>query len=287
MVLSVTNDLTSGNLAARARSYDRVTTLVLGQDEGVATPDARPREPVAGPLDALAAHFPDAVPVADFVTWTDWALAGFGFRPVNVLALVDVCRDELMLGFQHAVRATWGPTFDAGSLAALPLLGRTGIGAALSHAPGEDGRHRFVVFAFPHIGIDDAGVVGSVRRPGIRHGTTACGALVAARAQLATEPLGRLAFDDDDVEMSLLRRVLRAELGEAPMPDLVTLTEVVRRRVTSELERLVAGLTEVGSPVDHAMLSGVVVHAPDGSDLVALAAAYVVIDGCRRDLARD
>ena len=55
-----------------------------------------------------------------------------------------MCRDELMSGFDEAVSEVWGRPFGVGALAGLVFLGRTGLQAALSHVPGEDGRHRFV-----------------------------------------------------------------------------------------------------------------------------------------------
>lgn len=238
--------------------------------------------------DPVLEQYPGAVALPDFMLWTDWVLERFGFRPVNALALVAVCRDELMLPFRRAVRATWGPAFDAASLAALPFLGRTGIGAALGHTPGEDGRHRFVVFAFTHIGIDVDGTVGVAHRPGIRRGTTACGALVALGLELAAAaPSGAapsdapVSLDLDDVEMSLLRARVAHVLGGRPAPHLVGLTELVRAEAAADLQRLVSGLGTAGRPVDHVMISGVVVHGPDGTDLVAPAAVEVVVDGVR------
>jgi hypothetical protein len=49
--------------------------------------------------------------------------------------VLSVCRDELLLPVEDAVHEVWGPSFDASSLAGLPLLGRTGMAAALGHTP--------------------------------------------------------------------------------------------------------------------------------------------------------
>ncbi len=230
----------------------------------------------------MAAPYPDTLPVGDFVTWTDWVLSRFGFRPSNALPLLSVCRDELMLPLVDAVHATWGPSFDASSLAGLPFLGRTGIAAALGHAPGEDGRHRFVLFVLPHVGIDADGDVGVVRRRGVRRDTAACGALVAVRSQLGHGAPPRP--DPHDLEMGLLRDRLAGALGDAGVPDLLGLTELVRTQAVAELDALVAALGSPEAPVDHAVLSGVVVHGPDGSDVVAPLAASVRIDGRRHRL---
>jgi hypothetical protein len=225
----------------------------------------------------MAEPYPDAIPVDDFVTWTDWVLSRFGFRPSNVLPLLSVCRDELMLPLVDAVHGTWGPSFDASSLAGLPFLGRTGLAAALGHAPGEDGRHRFVLFVLPHVGVDGEGGVGVVRRPGVRRDTAACGALVVISEELAAPgPAGE--DDPDDLEMGLLRAHVAARLVDVPVPGLPVLTDLVRREAVAVLDRLVAELGTPAAPVDHAVFSGVLVHRPDGVDEVAPREAFVTID---------
>lgn len=241
----------------------------------------------------------DGVPPRDLARWSEWTLTRVGFRPSNALLVLSVCRDELMLPAQEALHEVWGPAFDASSLAGLPTLGRTGMAAALGHTPGEDGRHRFVVVALTHVGVGADGTVGLVARRGIRRATTACGALVAALERLqqagaADDPdpkdVDADGVDPDDVEMSLLTRALVRDVAEAggAVPDLLDLTETTRRHATARLERLVGGLADAaragdGAPVDHAMLSGLVVHAPEG-DVVVIREAHVVLDGVRRVL---
>lgn len=219
----------------------------------------------------------ESVSSEDFVTWSEWALARVGFRPSNCLAVVSVCRDELMADFDAAVADVWGRPFEVGALAGLVFLGRTGVQAALSHVPGEDGRHRFVVFCFPHIGIDENGVVGRTQRRGMQRATTACGALAAFRAQLV-EGEGDFLLDTFDVEQSLLRIRLEAMLEPASTPTLVDLTELARRAAVDDMTSFI-DLARGREPVDVAYLSGVVVHLPDGDDRVAAVQAHVVIDG--------
>jgi hypothetical protein len=219
----------------------------------------------------------DSVAVADFVTWSEWALARVGFRPSNCLALVDVCRDELMSGFDDAVSRVWGRPFDIGSLAGLVFLGRTGVQAALSHVPGEDGRHRFVVFCFPHIGLDSDGTIGRVQRRGMSRASAACGALVAFRSQLEGGPRD-FALDVDDVEQSLLRMRLSELVPEGTVPSLSDLTELARRAAVQDVRRFV-DLARGHEPVDVAYISGILVHLPDDEDHVAAVHAEVLIDG--------
>lgn len=224
--------------------------------------------------------YADALGVEEFLAWTSLALGSHGFARESSLPLVSVCRDELMFPFVDAVTEHWGHCFDVSSLAGLPLLGRTGVAAALGHTPDEDGRHRLVVFAFPHIGFD--GVVGSVHRPGVPGETTACGAIEVARTALARGVSG-VVLDRHDVEESLLVARLREVLGDAPVPDLVAVTDLVRRAAVEELGLLLGDLGSPTVPVDVALVSGVVVHGPR-DDVVALSSATLQVDGVRTEL---
>jgi len=221
------------------------------------------------------------VPVPALLDWTRDALAAYGFHEQTALPLVSVCRDELMFGFVDAVTAHWGHAFDLSSLAGLPLMGRTGLAAALGHAPDDDGRHRLVVFAFPHIGAD--GGIGAVHRPGVPGTTAACGAVSVARTALATGVSG-VVLDPHDIEESLLVQRLRRVLGTGEVPDLPAVTELVRRAAVEELALLLADLSTPDIVVDWALVSGVVVHLHD-VDAVTLTAATVVVDGVATELA--
>jgi hypothetical protein len=227
-------------------------------------------------VEDLRVQLTESVAVDDFVTWSEWALARVGFRPSNTLAVVDVCRDELMADFDDAVSVVWGKPFDIGALAGMVFLGKTGLQAALSHVPGEDGRHRFVVFCFPHIGFDDEGTVGRVLRRGMSRASTACGALAAFRSELAT---GDRAFslDTDDVEQSLLRMRLAPLVPGTEVPSLLGLTELARATAVADVRHFV-DLARGSEPVDVAYISGIVVHLPEGVDRVVSVAAEVIID---------
>lgn len=226
------------------------------------------------------------VEVDDFLLWSEWALARVGFRPSNCLAVVDVCRDELMASVDESIAEVWGRPFQAGSLGALVFLGRTGLQAALGHVPGEDGRHRFVVFCLPHIGIDEHGIVGRVQRRGMHRETSACGALAAFRADLVSGREGAhpgTVADPDDVEQSLLRQRLLSMIGAGEVPGLPALTDLARRAAVEDMRRFI-DLARGSEPVDVAYLSGIVVHLPDGVECVSAVSAEVVIDGVVIDL---
>ena len=228
-------------------------------------------------LAAARAALGETAPLDDFVTWSEWALARVGFRPSNCLPVLAVCRDEIMGETEDAISATWGRSFHVGSLAGLVFTGRTGLSAALSHVPGEDGRHRFVTFCLPHIGIDGDGVIGRVQRRGMHRESAACGALANLRDRLASGSLA-LDIDPDDVERSLMDRRIAALLPPAGVPSLPELTELVRIAADADLRRYV-DLVRGDEPVDVAYISGIVVHLPGHVDHVAAVRAEVIIDG--------
>lgn len=233
--------------------------------------------PVDLALAALADRYGETVAVDDFMTWSEWALARVGFRPSNCLPVVAVCRDELMADFGRAVTDVWGQPFGAGSLAGLVFLGRTGVQAALGHVPGEDGRHRFVVFCFPHIGIDADGTLGRVQRRGMYRASSACGALASFRARLEAGERA-VELDVDDVEQSLLRMRLQPLVGTGATPSLLSLTELARQACVDDMTRFI-DIARGAEPVDVASISGIVFHLPDGTDHVADVRAEVTIDG--------
>lgn len=225
---------------------------------------------------ALALHYPTAVTLDAFAEATRSALAPHGFEPGNCLPLIGVCRDELMFAVEQRVHEEWGPAFDLSSLAAMVLLGRSGMAAAAHHAPDDAGRRRFVIIVLPHIGIAADGTVGQVQRDGQHEPSIACGALAKIHTELATGQLD-LALDRHDLELSLVRMELLRRITYGSVPGLPELTDVARQAASAEAARLASELVH-DPDCDVALISGTVVHGPDG-DFVAPAECFVSLEG--------
>ena len=195
--------------------------------------------------------------------------------------MVAVCRDELVFDVESGVTDRWGPAFDLGSLAGMLFLGRTGVQAALHHAPSSDGRHRYVVIALPHIAIDADGSVGVVRRPGQHAPSSACGALLAFQQELAAGQV-KADIDPSDLEQTLLRHRLFRLIEFTEIPDLVTVTALARQAITEDLRAAAAVLAEQPHS-DVAVFVGTLVHGPDGAELIAPGDAFVTVDGGRTE----
>lgn len=215
----------------------------------------------------LNEYFPDAVPIEDYVKRTHAAALPYGLVSENTLAMVGVCRDELTWALGEPVRAAWGPPFVMGAMAGMLLFGATGLRAAMAHAPGADGRQRFVVYAMPHVGIDTDGVLGFVNRPGQGRRTAACGALMAFRNELADGGKVNVDLDPADLEMSLLRQRLLRAIPYGEVPGVVEFTRIAAEVILEDLLYTASSLTE-WADADVAVFTGIQVHTPDGDYVV-------------------
>lgn len=224
--------------------------------------------------------FPGALPEREYVATTRELLSPHGFTSDNTLACVAVCRDEIAGHMVGDVEEAWGPSFSLASLAGMVTAGRSGIRAALHHGPVEGGRQHLLIYAMPHIAIGEDGAVGQVLRVGLPRPSTACGALVALRAELAR---GEVAgdFDPHDIEQSLLRQRLLPLIDHREVPSLVELTRIAAQAIDEDLRSILAivGSEEPRSPVSGAMFTGIQIHGPGGTDAVWPRSGYLAVDG--------
>ena len=212
-------------------------------------------------------EFPGALPAADFVEAWRRQCFGAGFDASTALLAVGVCRDEVCFPFVAQLEALWGPAFQLGSLGGLLTVGRTGIAAVASHAPREPGEPvRYVVVAAAHIGVDEAGTFGYLRREHQEVSSRTCGALMAFRDELLTSRL-HLGYDPVDPEMSLLRERILTALVYGEIPEPVELTQVVARVIDEDLRALLDWIRADAVPdreVRTAVVTGVLVHTAQG-----------------------
>jgi hypothetical protein len=144
-------------------------------------------------------------------------------------------------------------------------MGRTGLDAARRHVPEAELPVRVAFFVFPHIGIDAGGEIGNIRRQGRLHTSRACGAIITMHDQFLSGQV-RLEFDPTDPEMSLLRQRIAPQLLGRDVPDLVTMTTMVRDAALEDL--LATGITTGGPVGDLAIFSGLLVNGPEETSWV-------------------
>ena len=237
----------------------------------------------------LQGHFPGSIPEAEFVERTAQLLEREGFTKENTLAAVALCRDEIARSLFVDVEDRWGPSFSLASLAGMITAGRTGISAALSHAPTQDGRKHIVVYAMPHIAIDRYGTIGQVQRPGLSEPSSACGALTQFRNGLLAGH-HQIGVDRFDAEQSLLGHRLQPMIEHGEVPDLVDLTKWAASAIEDDLRDIIDDVLAESADnsdvrPDGATFTGVQIHGPDNANYVWPRNAHLVVDGALQDMA--
>lgn len=198
----------------------------------------------------------------EYMKRTIEALVPHGLIPGQTLPMAGLCRDELTVELTRRISTTWGPPFRLGSLAAMLLMGASGLGAAMQHAPKVDGKQRAVVYVMPHVGICEDGTLGAVNRPGQDKASTACGALIRLRDELARGEL-RTGLEQYDMEMSLTRQRMLGALRYGAVPDVVELTTTARDVILDDLLHI-GELVPAWGQADVAIFSGIQIHTGEG-----------------------
>lgn len=211
-------------------------------------------------------------------------LAPLGFTRANTLAAVSICRDELTQHLLAEVELRWGPAFGLGGLGGVPVLGRTGWGACLSHVPDDTGRGRLLVFGLSHLGVGPEGGLGHSLRRGQGSMTATCGALSSILATWDGDAVGdRTDSDLADQEADLLRRLIAAELDDRPT-DIVEITRAAADAVVKEMNAQLESLSP-WDRMDVALFTGMQLHVPDDVDhVLPITAEHWTAGGTRRTL---
>lgn len=231
--------------------------------------------------DVLKQYFDDVLEECSFIGETYRMLNGFGFNAANTIACVACCRDEISQTLKRSVMETWGESFNLSSLAGLFTAGKTGLMAAMHHAPHEDDRERYVFYAFPHIAVDGEGRIGVCRRKGMLRDSVACGALNAFQKEIAGGRVN-LSIDNGDIEQSLLKMRLIKEIPYGSVPDLLHLTFLTRQVIQNDLEAELHAVVDMGRS-DYAVITGVQIHGPNGN-YIWPSASYAVTEYVRQDI---
>ena len=183
------------------------------------------------------------------------------------MGMAAICRDEIVEACHDQIIHYWGKTFNCCSLAGFVTIGKTGLGAATAHAPicEKDGKRRFVFVAMPHIAISREGEVGKCQREGIAKISNACGALDAIVGELKSGKVN-IQLDMADVEQSLVRHRILADLPYGDKPTLDEITRLALDIITNDVEKLTETLDV--NVYDYAVLTGIQVHGPEDVDWV-------------------
>jgi hypothetical protein len=226
-------------------------------------------------------YFPKVYHEPVFIQKTYTLLNKYGFNANNTIASVDVCRDEISQPFVALVEEKWGEAFNLCSLAGMFFAGKTGLKAAMHHAPIVKGKERYVFYALPHIAIDAKGQLGVCKRKGRKADSHACGALNVFLSELKNRKT-TFTIDNEDIELSLIKTRLLAELPYGQVPNLLDLTKITLNVIKKDFENALKQTVDTKHS-DYAFISGIQIHAPHGN-FISPDDFYVVVRNKKKNI---
>eukprot|EP00873_Tetraselmis_striata_P040313 jgi/Tetstr1/460577/TSEL_000502.t1 len=283
------------SLRARAAA-DTVTASATK----TAKPTSYEAKYVQSRVETIKEHFPTVYTIDDLLLRLEMALCAFGFNGDNSIGIVNLCRDEATNMLKQKIEAIYPLVFNINGLGGGLTCGVTGMGAGLSHSPVQGKRKRYIFFSAPHVAIDSKGNVGPLARPGQQATNCACGAMIGALGQFNANGLDTYLTPDGeheaaDPEFSIFKQRLagriQKEKKELKDIDLVELTKICERQISSDLEFLISKAVDT-KDADYAVITGVQIHnwgekydnGEPNFEMVAPTAGYVVINGVKTEL---
>lgn len=229
-------------------------------------------------LEAIQREFPGAVPACETKEAVPELLQKHGLMSGNTILCSSICSDEINREKSSWCHLTWGENFALGGIAGLPFAGKTGFKAFASHVPDEGGLFLFVA---SHIGVNQEGVIGKVRRHGQCHDSSSCGAGVAGLAWALEQPEGSMLKPTDDqldYQMETVKAVLLEHIEEikGSVSPQASVARVLYEECISRVKRIVP--TDAQYPI--AIMGGYQINTDDHlPDYLLVKDFYLLKDG--------
>lgn len=230
----------------------------------------------------LQDQFPNAMTEADFVQHTFEALFPQGFNSTNTVACVGICHDEATRSFRKAVSQVWGEACDLSSVAGVLFLGDQSHHSRDSFGNRIDANQpHYVIYAMPHISINNNGEVGLCQRPSRTGSASACGALNAFHRELANGYMS-LELDPYDKKKNRHKQALFRKVKSGEIPSTINLAKLTNRIVMEDLKKMIALIADENPSnaetnlQTYAIYSGILIHTPDRQNFVWSDESYVV-----------
>eukprot|EP00469_Lotharella_globosa_P009198 CAMPEP_0167781608 /NCGR_PEP_ID=MMETSP0111_2-20121227/6030_1 /TAXON_ID=91324 /ORGANISM="Lotharella globosa, Strain CCCM811" /LENGTH=335 /DNA_ID=CAMNT_0007672295 /DNA_START=15 /DNA_END=1022 /DNA_ORIENTATION=- len=220
VILSQSGSTNSLGWGAPTRDADSAADAVAQMLGGM----MRPTESC---LDSLQKHYPNAMSGKAMAKGVFDTFKKWGFSKKGSLLGVSTCPDEinrLMDKLEH----NYGDAFPLSGLAGVPFTGLTGFKAFTHHVPDNG---CIVIFFAPHVGISSSGVMGKMRRPGMKDDSGACGSLLAALAAVKHRK-----------ENGIERRVVTKNDDDYQQMEVEKIIETNYHKIANSAEPLVAAL---------------------------------------------
>ena len=224
--------------------------------------------------EALDQFFPGSLTNTDTSIRVATELTNRGYRPSNVLLGSSLCSDEVnyipdsfIVKLQNKItNVKKGGVFEVGGLGGLPFVGTSGFGAFLSHCPDQG---KVVLVFGPHVGISEDGVVGKVKRIGVRKVSTSCGAAVGAYKAIvagAGQPSNPFDYEEEyiieNLKQKLGKLASKESTGDDAMIALVTkkMYEIILDLVLNEIEGAISKPEFFDKVNEITLIGGIVVN---------------------------
>jgi DNA-dependent RNA polymerase auxiliary subunit epsilon len=185
----------------------------------------------------------------------------------KMLFATSLCSDDINVSTDF--RKVLSRPFTMGGLGGLPYSGLTGMVAFAHHIP--DGGDAFIFYG-PHIGITDEGELGKMKRPGQKHLTNSCGALMLALERLQRDEEVYVPINSElDYQQITLERIVmpyKQRILEAENPK-KEITDVLYLEIHKRIKLLVK-MAQKEFHCDRIFLLGAVIinTSPEFTDAV-------------------
>ena len=182
-------------------------------------------------------HFyPDAVRGDILIKLVDLKLRDLGVKPENTLFGNSTCPDELNRIIE-SFSNYWGDNFVLGGLAGFPFTGKSGFSAYSDHVP-DDG-NLFILYA-SHMGINDSGKIGKIRRSGMKNETNCCGSTITSYENVINN-ISKLHDNNLDYQQLYVQSVIdqhKAQLSIIEKPE-VFLSHLIFEKIDEYLRKII------------------------------------------------
>ncbi|MFD1628289.1 hypothetical protein [Pseudopedobacter beijingensis] len=216
----------------------------------------------------IAKHYPNAKKGEEITdTYLSFLRDEYQSDLSKMLFATSLCSDDINVSTNF--RKVLTRPFTLGGMGGLPYAGLTGMIAFAHHVP--DGGDAFIFYG-PHIGITDEGELGKMRRPGQKHLTNSCGALMLALERIKRiEDVYIPVNMEIDYQQTLLERSVmpfKQRILEAEQPE-KEITEVTYNNINYRVHELVKICKTEFNCERVFLLGGVIINtSPEFSDYV-------------------
>lgn len=224
-------------------------------------------------LQTLTEYFPNAMLEADFVKHTYLTLLDHGFDKANTIACAGLCHDEVTRSLRDEIQEIWGEVFNLSSAAGILFISEVGFRSVNQDAFRVDKGERYVIYTMPHITIGSCGEIGLCQRPSRAGASSACGALVAFRRELASGYLS-VELDPYDKKKNHLKQNLFRKVKSGQIPNLANLVKLTHQIILEDLKHIIDLVASSADTTHHplqrnyAIFGGVQIHGPDQKNYV-------------------